>query len=107
MQRVSRSARISSPTVRFSPSLSADFEVSEYGYGIALITESKYGYAVQGNIMRLSLLRGPMKPDPECDRGKQVFSFAVSPHIGTYVDSDVQAVATAFNSPLYREPTGS
>ncbi len=80
-----------------------DLVVSEYGYGIALLNESKYGYAVQGNVMRLSLLRAPQRPDPKCDRGKQIFSFAIYPHAGTYVDSDVQVVAHAFNSPLRGE----
>jgi len=74
--------------------------VSEFGYGIALITESKYGYAVQGNVMRLSLLRSPLRPDPECDRGKQVFSFSILPHTGTCTESPVAEVAYSFNSPL-------
>ena len=102
MRHDSRSALTNSPIVCvFLPLHFADREVSEYGYGIALINESKYGYAVQGNVMRLSLLRSPLRPDPNCDRGQQVFSFAIYPHTGVYVDSDVQVVAHAFNSPLY------
>jgi len=76
------------------------FEVSEHGYGIALITDSKYGYAVQGNMMRISLLRGPMRPDADADRGKQAFSIAIYPHRGSYEQSNVQQVAEEFNTQL-------
>ncbi|ORY32631.1 alpha-mannosidase [Naematelia encephala] len=99
---------VTRPTHRNTSWEAAKFEVcahkfadlSEYGYGVALVNESKYGYAVQGNIMRLSLLRAPLRPDPTCDQGRQEFAFAIYPHLGTYVESDVQVVAHAFNSPL-------
>ena len=32
-------------------------DLSEPGYGVALLNESKYGYDIRGNVMRLSLLR--------------------------------------------------
>lgn len=50
--------------------------------------------------MRLSLLRSPLRPDPDCDRGKQAFSFVIYPHVGAYGESKVQEVAHAFGSPL-------
>lgn len=53
--------------------------------------------------MRLSLLRSPLRPDPECDRGRQRFSFALLPHVGAYGESTVQEAAHAFNSPLRSE----
>ena len=53
--------------------------------------------------MTLSLLRGPTEPDPEADQGKQEFSFAIYPHLGTHESSDVQQVAHAFNNPLKSE----
>ena len=97
----SRDADTNSLTVRTtSASLIA---VSEHGYGVALISESKYGYSVQGNIMRLSLLRSPTSPDPECDQGRHEFSFAVYPHAGDYGQSDVQNVAFAFSTPMRSE----
>ncbi len=59
--------------------------------------------AVDGNVMRLSLLRGPTMPDPDCDMGKHEFSFAIYPHVGTYIESDVTPVAYAFNAPMRRK----
>lgn len=53
--------------------------------------------------MRLSLLRGPTMPDPDCDMGKHEFSFAIYPHVGTYMESDVTQVAYMFNLPMRRE----
>lgn len=77
--------------------------VSEFGYGVSILNDYKYGYAVQGNVMRLSLLRSPTSPDPGCDQGRQEFSFAVYPHKGAYNESDVMSVAHAFNNPLHGE----
>ena len=44
-------------------------DLSEAGYGVALLNDCKYGYDIQGNVMRLSLLRAPNSPDPLADRG--------------------------------------
>ena len=42
-------------------------DLSEYGYGVALASDNKYGYAVHGNVMRLSLLRSPKNPAEDAD----------------------------------------
>lgn len=48
----------------------ADF--SEYGYGVAILSESKYGFACQGNVLRISLLRAATAPDAEQDQGNHL-----------------------------------
>lgn len=55
--------------------------------------------------MRLSLLRSPTEPDPKADQGTQEMSWAIYPHLGTLVESDVPQVAYAFNSPMKRKST--
>jgi alpha-mannosidase len=75
-------------------------KVSEYGYGVAILNESKYGYATAGNVMTLSLLRAPTMPDADADQGEHAFAFAIYPHVGNFEESDVFEVAEAFNSPL-------
>jgi alpha-mannosidase len=75
-------------------------DLSEAGYGVALLNDSKYGYDIHGNVMRLSLLRAPGWPDPEADRGQHVFAYALLPHTGTFQDAGVAAEAEAFNLPL-------
>ncbi|WOO78189.1 Alpha-mannosidase [Vanrija pseudolonga] len=75
-------------------------DLSEWGYGVAIVNESKYGYSTTGNVMTLSLVRGSRMPDPELDIGQHRFSFGIYPHTGTFAESDVPAVASAFNNPF-------
>ncbi|KAI5117584.1 hypothetical protein M0805_004579 [Coniferiporia weirii] len=76
-------------------------DLSEYGYGVAILSESKYGFACTGNILRISLLRGATAPDAEQDQGTHEFSWAVLPHVGHFLQSDVPQAAYLFNSPLH------
>ena len=76
----------------------ADF--SEYGYGVALLNDCKYGYATHRNVMRLSLLRAPKAPDAHCDIGTHTFKYALYPHKGTFTESDVVQQGLQFNVPL-------
>ena len=81
------------------------FDLSEHGFGCAILSESKYGGSTFGNTMRMSLLRAPMNPDPTCDRGHHTFAFALFPHSGGWREARVVAEAFAFNSPL--RPVGN
>ncbi|KAI9286060.1 galactose mutarotase-like domain-containing protein [Umbelopsis sp. AD052] len=75
-------------------------DMSEYGYGVALLNDCKYGYAAHENVVRLSLIRSPKAPDPNCDIGHHVFKYAVYPHEGHFLQSDVVAEGFKFNVPL-------
>ncbi|KAF9228240.1 glycoside hydrolase family 38 protein [Gyrodon lividus] len=77
-------------------------DLSEYGYGVAFLSESKYGFACEGNVLRISLLRAATAPDAEQDQGKHEFSWGIVPHVGSFLESDVPIVAYIFNSPLHR-----
>jgi len=74
--------------------------LSEHGFGLALLSDSKYGFSVLGGDMRMSLLRAPKSPDPDCDLGEQSFSYAVMPHGSRWQDGCVVAEAYKFNSPM-------
>ncbi|TRM58025.1 glycoside hydrolase family 38 protein [Schizophyllum amplum] len=76
-------------------------DLSEFGYGVAILSESKYGFSCTGSLMRISLLRSPTAPDAEQDQGKHSFSWAVMPHKGHFIQSDVPMAGFLFNSPLY------
>ncbi len=73
-------------------------DLSESGYGVALLTDCKYGHDIRGSRMRLSLLRGPGFPDPTADEGLHRFAYALLPHRGDL--RDVIEAAEAFNLPL-------
>ena len=45
-------------------------DLSENGYGVSILNDSKYGFATCGNMMRLSLLRAPKAPDAHADMGR-------------------------------------
>ncbi|KAG1760992.1 galactose mutarotase-like domain-containing protein [Suillus occidentalis] len=76
-------------------------DLSEYGYGVALLSESKYGFACEGNVLRISLLRAPTAPDAKQDQGRHEFSWAVTPHVGSFLESDVPMAAFIYNSLLH------
>lgn len=86
-------ARYEVPGHRFS-------DLSEPGFGVALLSESKYGYSTFGSTLRLSLLRAPRHPDPTADLGHHHFAYAIMPHPGDWRTAGVVAQAHCFNSTL-------
>lgn len=86
-------------------------DLSETGFGVALLNDCKYGYDVRGNSLRLSLLRSPTWPDPVADRGRHELTYALMPHAGDLAAGGVVAAAHALNSPLrvvpIRPPAGA
>lgn len=83
---------IQRPTTRNNSWEQAKFEVSALRWadlgdgknGFSLLNNSKYGYDCEGNVLRLTLLRSPVSPDPDADRGHQHFTFALYPHSGDW-----------------------
>jgi alpha-mannosidase len=75
-------------------------DLSEHGFGVALLNDCKYGYSIFGDTMRLSLLRAPKSPDPDADMGGHRFAYAVLPHAGGWQEAGVVAAGYCFNAPL-------
>ncbi len=79
-------------------------DLSEGGYGVALLNDCKYGHDVRDHVIRISLLRAPTDPDPEADQGEQRFGYSLYPHEnvggGRLIPSDVARRAYALNDPL-------
>jgi alpha-mannosidase len=75
-------------------------DLSEHGFGAALLTDSKYGYSCYGSELRISLLRAPKSPDPEADMGSHEFAYALFPHAGGWREAGVVAEGLRFNAPL-------
>jgi alpha-mannosidase len=74
-------------------------DLSENGYGVSILNDSKYGFATVGNLMRLSLLRSPKAPDAHADMGKHTIRWAILPHTGALSSVTVRK-AHEFNNPL-------
>jgi alpha-mannosidase len=115
----SRSARcemqfgyVERPTHRDTSYDAARFEVcahrwidlSEDGFGVALLNDGRYGHDVRGNVIRMSLLRAPLWPDPAADRGVSEVRHALLPHAGDL--RPVVAQAYALNAPIVLRPAG-
>jgi|HubBroStandDraft_1064217.scaffolds.fasta_scaffold00030_65 alpha-mannosidase len=89
---------IERPTTRNTPAEQAKFEVpaqrwadlsdADTKHGFSLLNDSKYGYDVRGNVLRLSLLRSPEWPDPHADEGHHEFTYALYAHAGTWRDAE-------------------
>src|SRR6266853_503448 len=85
------------PTTRNTPAEQAKFEVpaerwadlsdADTKYGLSLLNDSKYGYDVKGNVLRLSLLRSPEWPDRHADEGHHEFTYSLYPHAGNWRDA--------------------
>ncbi len=75
-------------------------DLSEPGYGVALLNDCKYGYDISGNVLRLSLLRAPTWPDPVADRGHHRFIYRLFPHAGDLRDAGVVDAGYDLNVPL-------
>ncbi|KAG0651153.1 Alpha-D-mannoside mannohydrolase [Hyphodiscus hymeniophilus] len=74
-------------------------DLSEHGYGVSILNDSKYGFATCGNLMRLSLLRAPKAPDAHADMGRHHIRWAILPHQGDLSSTTVRT-AYNFNNPL-------
>lgn len=68
--------------------------------GFSLINDSKYGYDALGNTLRLTLLRSPVWPDTDADRGRQRFSYVLYPHAGSWKDALTVRRGYELNTPL-------
>jgi alpha-mannosidase len=96
------------PTHRNTSWDAAQFEVaghrfvdlSEPGYGVALLNDGRYGHHVLRNEIGLSLLRSPAYPDPVADEGHHELTYAILPHRGGWLEGGVLAEAEDLNRPL-------
>jgi alpha-mannosidase len=75
-------------------------DLSEPGFGLALLNNAKYGHSVRDNVLGMSLVRGAIYPDLLADEGEQRFAYALYPHGGELISSGVRAEAEALNQPL-------
>ncbi len=99
---------VSRPSHDNTPWDSAKFEVcahkyvdvSEYGYGISLLNDCKYGHNVRDGKIGLTLLKCGTYPNPNADQGKHIFTYSLMPHIGDFRQAGVIEQAYALNNPL-------
>lgn len=74
-------------------------DLSEGDYGVALLNDCKYGYDAHENVLRLSLLRSPVRPDGQSDMGQHEFTYSLLPHAGNWRQAQVDRRAYELNIP--------
>ena len=77
-------------------------DMSEFGGGVALINEGKYGVGLYENTMSLSLLRATIRPDVVSDMGEHNFCYMILPHENDPVTAGVNEIAFQYNVPLVK-----
>lgn len=75
-------------------------DYSEYGYGVALMNDCKYGHDVHDGVMRLTLLKSATYPNPDADRCMHAFTYSLAPHIGDYREAGIVQMAYDLNQPM-------
>ncbi|WP_089841466.1 glycoside hydrolase family 38 C-terminal domain-containing protein [Granulicella pectinivorans] len=99
---------IERPTTRNNSWEKAQFEVPALRWadlgdskqGVSILNDSKYGYDAVGNQLRLTMLRAPTWPDPDADRGRQRFTYAIYPHAGTWKQALTVRHGYELNDPM-------
>lgn len=79
-------------------------DMSESGYGVSLLNDSRYGYDARDHVLRLTLLRGTTFPDPEADRGRHEFTYSLLPHAGDWQQAQTVRRALELNVPATALP---
>ena len=80
-------------------------DISEPGYGVALLNDAKYGHDIHRGALRLTLLRAPNFPDPDADRGTHHFTYSLFAHLGNCISGGVIAESARLNQPVVATPS--
>jgi alpha-mannosidase len=75
-------------------------DVSEGGYGVSLLNDSKYGQDIHENVVRLTLLKSGIFPDPDADQGLHHFTYSLLPHSGDWREGQTVQHGYELNVPV-------
>ncbi|MEA4890621.1 MAG: glycoside hydrolase family 38 C-terminal domain-containing protein [Clostridiaceae bacterium] len=76
-------------------------DLSEDGYGVSLMNDCKYGHDIRDSVMRLTLLKSGLSPNPHADREQHRFVYSLYPHAGGWRQARTMQQAYSLNIPLY------
>jgi alpha-mannosidase len=80
-------------------------DLSDNGFGVAILNDCKYGVGVKGSEVRLSLLKSGTHPDPRADEGMHRFLYSFLPHEGPFSVAGVARPAYELNVPVRSQQT--
>ncbi len=77
-------------------------DLSETGYGVAILNDCKYGHHIHEKQMQLTLIKSGVFPNPQADIGDHAFTYSILPHIGDYREGRVSEEAYDLNTKVLR-----
>ena len=75
-------------------------DVSEYGYGVSLINDCKYGHSVHDGVIGLTMLKSGTYPDRTADKCEHYFTYSLYPHSGDFKQGGTINQAYFINNPM-------
>lgn len=81
-------------------------DLSEYGYGVSLMNDCKYGHAIHDGVMSLTMLKCGTFPDPDADKCEHNFTYSLYPHAGDYREAGTIQKAYDLNIPMLCKKVG-
>jgi alpha-mannosidase len=69
-------------------------------FGLSLLNDSRHGFDVRENMLRISLIHGATSPDPEADRGMHETVYSLYPHDQSWREGLTFRRGLELNSPL-------
>lgn len=75
-------------------------DMSEYGYGISLLNDCKYGFSTEENVLKLTAIKCGTYPNEEADQGLHSFTYSIYPHTGDFRNGKTVQMAYSLNKPL-------
>ncbi len=75
-------------------------DLSQGDVGVSIINDCKYGYDIDKNVMRITLMRAPILPDATADKGISTFRYGIYVHENRWDDADTVKEAFKENIPL-------
>lgn len=75
-------------------------DMSDEEYGLSLLSDTKYGFDISGNTIRMTLARTSYEPDPVPDVREHNLKYALYPHRGSWKDAHTVRKGYELNHPL-------
>ncbi len=79
-------------------------DMAEYGYGISLMNDCKYGHNVKDGTMKISLFKCGTHPDPDADKIVHSFTYSLYPHADDFRQAGTIQMSYDLNNPLVAVP---
>lgn len=76
-------------------------DLSEGEFGVSLLNDSKYGHDIKDGLMRLTLIKSGIEPNPTTDQEEHFFTYSLYPHSGDWKEAKTVQSAYGLNVPLY------